>query len=41
MPGKMKGTMHIGELWSNHETSKFMKSNKIYMNKLKLIDKLR
>ncbi len=36
----MKGTLFIGELWSNRENSKYMRENKIYMNKLKLMDKL-
>ena len=36
----MKGTMYVGELWANHEVSKFLKENKIHMTKLKLMDKL-
>ena len=36
----MKGTMFVGELWANHENARFLKENKIYMTKLKLMDKL-
>jgi len=36
----MKGTIHVGELWSNHETKKFFKENKIHITKTKLMDKL-
>jgi hypothetical protein len=32
--------MHIGELWSNHEVNRFLKENKIFMTKLKLMDKM-
>ena len=32
--------MFIGELWSNHEVGKYLRENKIYMNKLKLMDKM-
>ncbi len=38
--GQMKGTMYVGELWANHEVGKFFKENKIFMTKLKLMDKL-
>lgn len=33
----LKGTMSIGELWSNKDKSKFLKENKIYINKVKLV----
>ena len=36
----MKGTMFMGELWANHEVGRFLKENKIYMTKLKLMDKM-
>ena len=38
--GQMKGTMYVGQLWANHEVGKFFKENKIFMTKLKLMDKL-
>lgn len=31
--------MFLGELWSNHEQTRFLKENRIYMTKVKLIDK--
>ena len=30
----------MGELWANHEVGRFLKENKIYMTKLKLMDKM-
>jgi hypothetical protein len=36
----MKGTMFTGELWSNRTQGRFLKENKIYMTKVKLLDKL-
>ena len=32
--------MFIGELWPNHEVGKFLRENKIFMTKLKLMDKM-
>ena len=32
--------MYTGELWSNHEVGRYMKENKIFMTKLKLMDKM-
>ncbi len=36
---RTKGTMFLGELWSNREHTRFLKENRIYMTKVKLIDK--
>lgn len=36
---RAKGTMFLGELWSNREHARFLKENRIHMTKVKLIDK--
>lgn len=36
----MKGTIFLGELWSNRDSNRFLKENKIYMTKVKLIDRM-
>ena len=37
---QMKGTMYLGQLLPNQEVGRFLKENKIYMTKLKLMDKM-
>ncbi len=37
---RMKGTIFLGELWSNRDSNRFLKENKIYMTKVKLIDRM-
>jgi hypothetical protein len=40
-PEEMKGCVYVGELWSGGMSKRFMKSNKVEMNKMKFFEKLR
>ncbi len=38
---RTNGVMYVGELWTNEMANKFLRLNKMSMNKLKFFEKLR